>query len=92
MVQGLADYATTNFKSVKQLLIHLIQFLKRFFVLKAEVDKLDINKLLNVPTNLNNLKTKVDDLDIAKFQNFPVDLETLSDEDKKNCSKHFLTQ
>ena len=60
--------------------------------MKAEVDKLDINKLLNVPTNLNNLKTKVDDLDIAKFQNFPVDLETLSDEDKKNCSKHFLTQ
>ena len=92
MVQGLTDYATTNFKSVKQLLIYLIQFLKRFFVLKAEVDKLDINKLLNVPTNLNNLKTKVDDLDIAKFQNFPVDLETLSDEDKKNCSKHFLTQ
>ena len=77
---------------MKQLLIHLIQFLKIFFVLKAEVDKLDINKLLNVPTNLNNLKTKVDDLDIAKFQNFPVDLETLSDEDKKNCSKHFLTQ
>ena len=30
-----------------------------FIVLKAEVDKLDINKLTNVPTSLNNSKTKV---------------------------------
>ena len=30
---------------------------KRYFVaLKAEVDKPDINKLVNVPTSLNNLK------------------------------------
>ena len=34
---------------------------KDFIALKAEVDKLDINKLVNVPTSLNNLKTKVDD-------------------------------
>ena len=33
---------------------------KDFIPLKAEVDKLDINKLANVPTILNNLKTKVD--------------------------------
>ena len=33
--------------------------------LKAEVDKLDINKLMNVPTSLNNLKTKVDDLGVG---------------------------
>ena len=32
---------------------------KDFIALKAEVDKLDINKLVNVPTILNNLKTKV---------------------------------
>ena len=31
--------------------------------LKAEVDKLDINKLTNVPTSLNNLKTEVDNED-----------------------------
>ena len=31
---------------------------KEFFALK--VDKLDINKLTNVPTSLNNSKTKVD--------------------------------
>ena len=40
---------------------------KDFIALKAEVDKLDINKLVNVPTNLNNLETKVDDLDAVKL-------------------------
>ena len=34
-----------------------------FVVLETEVDKLGINKLVNVLTGLNNLKTKVDDLD-----------------------------
>ena len=34
-----------------------------FIALKAEADKLDFSKLLNVPTGSNNLKTKVDDLD-----------------------------
>ena len=38
---------------------------KDFTALKAEVDKLDINKLMNVPTSLNNLKTKVDDLGVG---------------------------
>ena len=28
---------------------------KGFITLKAEVEKLDINKLVNVPTSLNNL-------------------------------------
>ena len=32
---------------------------KDFIVLKAETDKLDINKLANATTSLNNLKTKV---------------------------------
>ena len=36
-----------------------------FVALKAEVYKLDINKLTNVPTSLNILKTKVDDLDLV---------------------------
>ena len=47
--------------------------------MKAEVDKLDINKLVNVPTSLNNLKTKVDDLDVAKLKTVPVDFKKLSD-------------
>ena len=34
---------------------------KDFIALKDEFDKLDINKLANAPTRLNNLKTEVDD-------------------------------
>ena len=36
-----------------------------FFALKAEVAKLDINKLVNVKTGLNNLKPKLVDLDAS---------------------------
>ena len=42
---------------------------KDFIALKAEVEKIDITKLSNVPTSLNNLKTKVDDLDVGKLKN-----------------------
>ena len=35
--------------------------------LKSNVDKLDIDKLKNVPTNLNNLRSKVDKLEIGKL-------------------------
>ena len=52
---------------------------KDFVALKTEVDKLDINKLINVPTSLNNLKTKVDDLDVGKWKTLLVDLKKLSD-------------
>ena len=39
-------------------LIHLIYALKKYFIaFKVEVDKLDIDKLANIPTSLNNLKT-----------------------------------
>ena len=36
---------------------------KIFFGLKAEVDKLDINKLVNVPTSYINLKAKVSEIE-----------------------------
>ena len=36
--------------------------------MEAKVDKLDINKLVNVSTSLNKLK-KVDDLDVGKLNN-----------------------
>ena len=35
--------------------------------LKSNVDKLDIDRLKNVPTNLNNLKSKIDKSDIDKL-------------------------
>ena len=44
--------------------------------LKDVVDKLGINKLVNVPTGLNNLETKVDDLDVGKLKTVPVDLKS----------------
>ena len=50
----------------------------------TEVDKLDINKLTNSSTSLNNLKTKVDDLDAGKLKTVPVYLKKLSDAVDKN--------
>ena len=47
--------------------------------LKSNVDKLDIDKLKNIPTNLNNLKSKLDKLDVDKLVLVPVDLSKLSD-------------
>ena len=43
-------------------------------ILKSNVDKLDIDKLKNVPTNLNNLKIKVEKLDVDKLVHVSVDL------------------
>ena len=43
--------------------------------MKAKVDKLDIKKLVNIPTGLNKLKTKVYDLDVGKLKTVPVDLK-----------------
>ena len=61
-------------------LIHLIQLLKKDFIAsKAAVDKLDINKLVNNPTSLNNLKTRVDGLDFGKLKTAPIGLKKLSD-------------
>ena len=50
-----------------------------FIALKAEVDKLDINKQVNVPTSLNNSKTNVEDLDVGKLKIVPMDLKKLDD-------------
>ena len=35
--------------------------------LKSNIDKLDIDKLKNIPSDLSNLKSKVDKLDIDKL-------------------------
>ena len=47
--------------------------------MKAEVDKIDTNKLGNILTNLNLLKTKVDNFDVDKLKAVSIDLKTLSD-------------
>ena len=50
---------------------------KDLIALKAEVGKLGINKLVNVPTSLNNLKTIVDDLDVVKLETVSADLKKI---------------
>ena len=55
--------------------------------LKSNVDKLDIDKLKNVPTNLSNLKSKVDKLDVDKLLPVPVNLSKLSNVVKNDVVK-----
>ena len=44
-----------------------------------EVDKLGINKLLNVLTSLSNLNTNVDDLGVSRLKVVPADFKKISD-------------
>ena len=64
---------------MQQVSIHQ-NFLKKVDLanLKSNVDKLDIDKLKNVLTNLNNLKSKVNKLDVDKLVPDPVDICKLS--------------
>ena len=55
--------------------------------LKYNVDKLDIDKVKNVPTNFSNLKSKVDKLDVNKLVPLLIDLSKLSDVVKNDVFK-----
>ena len=55
--------------------------------LKSNVDKLDVDKLKNVPSGLSSLKSKVDKLDIGKLETTPVDLSKLSNVVKNDVVK-----
>ena len=55
--------------------------------LKLDADKLDIDKLNNVPSNLAKLKSKVDKLHIGKLKTNPVDLNKLSNVVKSDVFK-----
>ena len=56
--------------------------------LKSVVDKLDIDKLEEVPTGLNSFKSKRDKLDVGKLVPVPVDLLKLSVVVKKAVVKN----
>ena len=62
-----------------------------YYLLLKKVDlanlKSNLDKLKNVPTNLNNLKSKVDKLDVDKLVPVPVDLSKLSDVVKNDVVK-----
>ena len=51
------------------------------------IDKLEIDKLKNIPTNLSNMKSKVDKLDVHKLVTVPADLSKLSDVVKNDVVK-----
>ena len=55
--------------------------------LKSDQDKLDIDKLKNIPSGLSNLKSKVDKLDVGKLGTTPVNLSKLSDVVKNEVNK-----
>ena len=71
----LSDYVTkTDLKNATG--VYTSSFTKRIDLanLKSDVDKLDIDKLENVPSGLISLKSKVDKLDVDKLVPVIVDL------------------
>ena len=56
--------------------------------MKTEADKLNLNKLVNIPTGMINSKTKVDDLNVGKLNTVPTDLTKLSDVVSKEAVKN----
>ena len=59
---------------MQQGLVHRVLLKKADLAhLKSDVDKVDINKLKNIPNNLINLKIKADKLDVDKLVPLPVD-------------------
>ena len=53
-----------------------------------DTNKLDIDKLKNVPSSLSNLESKVDKLDVDKLVAVPVDLSQLTDAVKNDVNKN----
>ena len=84
----LSNYATKeNLKNTTR--VDTSKFAKKVNLanLKSNVDKLNIDKLKNVPSGLRNLKNKVNKLDIDKLVPVPVDLNKLSDLVKNDVVK-----
>ena len=82
------DYATkADFKNVAS--ADTSKFAKEIDLanLKSNIDKLDIDKLKNVTTNLRNLKSKEEKLYVGKLLPVPVDLSKLSDVVKNDAIK-----
>ena len=84
----LSNYATKlDLKNVTG--IDTLDFAKKAYLanLKRDVDKLDIDKLKNAPSNLSNLKSKVEKLDIGILETAPVDLSKLRNVVKNDVVK-----
>ena len=73
---------------MQQELLHCLLLKKTDLAsLKSNVDKLDIDKLKNVPSNFSNLKNKLDKLGTEKLETIPVDLSKISDIVKNDVVK-----
>ena len=84
----LSNYATkTDFRNAAGVDTSFFAKKAELANLESDVDKLDIDKFKNLPTDLNNLKSKVDKLDVDKLVPAPVDLSKLSDVVKKDVAK-----
>ena len=84
----LSNYATkADFQNATG--VDTSKFAKKIEIanLKSDVDKLDIDKLKNVPSDSSNLKSIVDKLDVDKLVPVPVDLSKLSDVVKNDVVK-----
>ena len=64
-----------------KVVLHLSNYATKNILLlwKLKAYKLNIHKLVNAPTSLNNLKTKVEDLDLCKLETALVALQKLND-------------
>ena len=88
MELDLSNYATkADLKNVTG--VDTSKFAKKADLARVQsnVDKLDINKLKNVPINLSYLKSKIDKLDVDKLVPVLVDLSKLSDAVKNDVLK-----
>ena len=65
-----------------------ISNLRDFIVLKAEFNKLVVNKLVSIPNNFITLKRKVDGLDVERMTTLPVDFKKVSDIVSKEVAKN----
>ena len=79
VVFGLSNYTTKKELDYATIDTSDLAVKKDFITLKDEAEKLDIDKLANITTSLNNLKTKADNLDVDKLKTVPIDLKKLSD-------------
>ena len=69
----MSNYATKKeLKNATGIDIFNLASKRDFVALKALVNKIGSNKLINVPCGVNNLKTKVDDFDDEKVKNVPL--------------------
>ena len=74
----------------QELIHHLLLKTLILANLKSNVDKLDIDQLKNVGTNLSNLKSKVDKLDVDKLVPAFVDLSKISNVIQNNVVKKYV--